>query len=303
MNRSKIFVTSSLDGTEQPSCLILPTAFDPEAPPVPLVVSLHTWSDGLEQRNEFLEQAVLSRGWLYLFPHFRGRNDHPEALGSELAQQDILDATHWVCSHYPVDPGRIYLTGVSGGGHMTLLMAGRHPQLWAAASAWVGISDLPAWHANHIEDAYGEMMRQSLGGAPGTSPAIDAEYRARSPLTHLAGATDVSLDIAAGRHDGHTGSVPIRHSLEAFNAVAAAIGAPPISEAEIEQLSRIDGSLDKPRPSDTAADASFGRALFLRRFAGRARVTIFEGGHEGLSEAAMAWFERHVHGSGRHSSA
>ena len=302
MNRQKIFVTSTMDETEQPSYLILPSAFDPDGPRIPLVVSLHTWSDGLEQRNEFLEQAVLSRGWLYLFPHFRGRNDHPEALGSELAQQDILDATQWVCSHYPVDPGRIYLTGVSGGGHMTLLMAGRHPDLWAAASAWVGISDLAAWHASHIEDSYGEMMRQSLGGAPGTSPEIDAEYRERSPLTHLAGARTIAIDIAAGRHDGYTGSVPIRHSLEAFNAVAAAMGAPAVSEAEITQLSRIDGSLDKPRPSDTATDASFGRALFLRRFAGRSRVTIFEGGHEGLAEAAVAWFERHAQNS-RHSSA
>jgi hypothetical protein len=34
----------------------------------------------------------------------------------------------------------------------------------------------------------------------------------------------------------------------------------------------------------------------LRRFAGKARVTIFEGGHESIPEAAIAWLEQHKRG-------
>jgi poly(3-hydroxybutyrate) depolymerase len=202
-------------------------------------------------------------------------------MGSELAQQDILDAVAWVRERYSVDERRIFLTGRSGGGHMTMLMVGRFPGLWAAAVAWVGISDLAAWHETHKDGRYGGMIRQSVGGAPGDSDAIDAELRARSPITHLANAADVAIEIAAGRHDGHTGSVPIRHSLNAFNVIARAAGGDTITSSEIEQMSRSDGHLESPRASDRVSDASFGKEIFLRRHAGRARVTIFEGGHTG----------------------
>ncbi|MBT6148934.1 MAG: prolyl oligopeptidase family serine peptidase, partial [Gemmatimonadetes bacterium] len=277
-DRSRILVTSSRDATQQPSYLTVPEDLKADRP-MPLVVSLHPWSSDLDgSRNVELERLVDDRGWIYLWPNFRGRNDTPEALGSELAQQDILDAIDWVRERYPVDDNQIFLTGESGGGHMTMLMAGRYPDRWAAAVAWVGISDLASWHETHKDGNYGEMIRLAVGGAPGASQAIDDELKARSPITHLANAKDVALEIAAGRHDGHKGSVPIRHSLNAFNTIATARGTDLITDAEIEQMSRVDGHLDQPQPSDQVTDASFGTEIFLRRHAGHARVTIFEGG-------------------------
>ncbi|MBC8870750.1 MAG: prolyl oligopeptidase family serine peptidase [Planctomycetes bacterium] len=291
--RTKVSVKSTADGTDQPCYVILPDGFDAAGEPVPLVVSLHTWSGNVEQRNLPLEQLVDQRGWIYLFPHFRGPNSHPDACGSAKAQQDILDAVDWARNTYPIDPKRIYLTGVSGGGHMTMQMAGCHPDIWAAASAWVGISDLAAWHERHAKSGYGKMCRSSCGGAPGDSGEVDRQYRERSPMTHLHRAKDVPLEIAAGVHDGHKGSVPVRHSLDAFNTIARAAEATPISEEEILQLSRKEGRLDSPLPSDQVDDPSFGRKIYLRRTAGPARVTIFEGGHEGIAAAAIAWLERH----------
>jgi poly(3-hydroxybutyrate) depolymerase len=291
--RSRVLIPSSVDGSDQPCYLILPGGFQPEGPPLPLLVSLHTWSGDVQQRNEPLERLADQRGWIYLFPHFRGPNRHPDACGSATAQQDILDAVAWAREHYPVDPRRIYLTGVSGGGHMTLLMVGRHPEIWAAASAWVPISDLTAWHALHAEGPYGAMVRASCGGAPGDSPEVDRQYRQRSPITHLHRARGVPLDIAAGVHDGHTGSVPIQHSLDAFNVVAAAVGVAGVCQHEVAQLSRRGGKLDDPRPSDRVEDAVLGRRIYLRRYAGRSRVTIFDGGHEGIAAAAVDWLERH----------
>jgi poly(3-hydroxybutyrate) depolymerase len=292
--RLKLAVPSSVDQIEQTCYLHLPKGYDPNGGAVPLVVSVHSWSGDVEQRNVPLENAAELRGWLVLMPNFRGRNDHPEACGSTLAQQDILDAVAWVSAKYPVDRRRIYLTGSSGGGHMTMLMAGRHPQVWAAASAWVGINNLAAWHTTHASDRYGQNMRDAAGGAPGSSVAVDNEYRQRSPMTHLAGAVPVPLDIAAGCHDGHRGSVPIRHSLDAFNVVARAQNAPVVSEAEILELSTPGGRLSQPQPSDYEIDPSFNRAIYLRRQAGKCRVTIFEGGHEGLAEAAIEFLSRHT---------
>jgi acetyl esterase/lipase len=229
-----------------------------------------------------------------VLPNFRGPNSRPEACGSKLAQQDVLDAVAWMQKNYNVDAKRIYLTGSSGGGHMTLQMAGNHPDLWAAASAWVGISDLTAWHARHAKDKYGEMMRKSCGGAPGESKEIDAEYAARSPLTHLAGAKNVPLDIGAGIWDGHAGSVPVSHSLNAFNVVAKANGDAPIGPSVIEQLGIAEWWTNAPPVDQETFDAAFDRTIYYRRTSGKCRVTLFEGGHERLDAAALDWLERHV---------
>ncbi|MFT7639306.1 MAG: poly(3-hydroxybutyrate) depolymerase [Pirellulaceae bacterium] len=292
--RTKISVVSSIDKTKQPCYIILPTNYENDDAQRPLVVSLHSWSADFEQRNKELEAEADRFGWIYLFPNFRGVNKQPDACGSLKAQQDIIDAVAWAKETQRVDPSRIYLTGTSGGGHMTMLMAGRYPDVWAAASAWVGISDLAAWHAKHKDSRYGAMMRASCSGAPGDNEAVDKQYIMRSPLTYLAAAKDLPLELAAGIHDGYTGSVPISHSLNAFNMIALARNDSTISAEEILQLSQKNGRLAKPTKSDQVVDESYGRQIHLRRQTGPVRVTIFEGGHEGIAKATVAWLSQHT---------
>ncbi|MGK2925525.1 MAG: alpha/beta hydrolase family protein [Lysobacterales bacterium] len=290
--RHLIEVKSSVDGSFQPSYLILPPSFDPLAGEVPLVVSVHSWSHGLEQRQEAFEEETAKRGWLYLFPHFRGRNDHPEACGSELALRDVIDTLDWVIGHYPVDEDRVYLTGISGGGFMTLALAAHYPQRWTAASAWVPITDFRAWYDFHAGDTYGEMTRKCFGGDPSEDPAVAERMKLRSPVEWLEKAAELPLEISAGRFDGHNGAaIPVRHTLEAFNVMARAAGSDTVSEDEIAQLSRHEPRLEQPRDGDELFDAYFGRDIFLRREADKSRVTIFDGAHEGIAPAAMAWFE------------
>jgi len=292
--RYLIEVESSVDGSAQSSYLILPPDFRAGGAARPIVVSLHSWSFGLEQRWPELEQMVAERGWIYLFPDFRGRNDNIEACASDIARQDVIDALDWVIGHYPIDDQRVYVTGVSGGGFMTLAMVASYPARWTAASAWVPLSDLQAWYDFHAGDQYGEMTRLCVGGDPAKDPSVSLEMERRSPLRQLASAVDVPLDIAAGRFDGHDGSpIPVWHSLAAFNVLAERLGEPQVTAEEIAQLTRHDPRLDKPTDSDTVEDPSFGRQIFLRRRAGKARVTIFDGAHEGIPRAAIAWFEAH----------
>jgi acetyl esterase/lipase len=293
-NRAKVGIVSSIDQTKQPCYIILPTGYAKDTATRPLLVSLHSWSADLEQRNKALEAEADRLGWIYLFPNFRGANKHPDACGSLKAQQDIIDAVQWAKVNHRVDTSRIYLSGNSGGGHMTMLMSGRFPDVWAAASAWVGISDLSAWHKKHKDTRYGAMMRAACGGAPGDSIAVDKQYFVRSPLTYIENAKNLPLDISAGVLDGHTGSVPISHSLRAFNAIAKARKEPTISSAEIAQLSQKNGRLAKPTKSDQVVDESFGREIHLRRHTGPVRVTIFEGGHEGIAKASVAWLSKHA---------
>ena len=67
-----------------------------------------------------------------------------------------------------------------------------------------------------------------------------------------------------------------------------------VSETEIQELSQGEGlgRLSYKQPSDCVVDPALGREIHLRRTAGRARVTIFEGGHEGIGSAAIDWLQR-----------
>ena len=283
-------VTSSKDGTIQKVIYWRPdsAAHDVAGQAVPLVVYLHSWSGGLEQGVPWMDQAK-KMGWIYVAPDFRGPNLRPEACASELASQDILDAVAYARREARVDASRIYLIGGSGGGHMSLVMATRAPELWAGVSAWVPISDLLAWHAESSarKNNYAKMLEQSCGGAPG--PATEAEFRHRSPLFHLAAAKGVPLDINTGIHDGHTGSVPVSHSLRAFNALAA-----PDKQVSIEDIDFMvrEQKIPAALASEKQDDPERQKAILFRRSSGNARVTVFEGSHESESSAGVLWLSR-----------
>ena len=117
--------------------------------PVPLIVSLHTWSTdyttAYPQNAEVANWAV-ANNWAFIHPNFRGPNTgNPQAMGSDFAVQDIVDAVNYAKNNAMIDNNRIYIFGQSGGAHMALLMAGRHPEIWAGISAWASITDLMAW--------------------------------------------------------------------------------------------------------------------------------------------------------------
>ncbi len=292
---AEIQFPSSVDHSPQPALLWTPQPKAGDSQPRPLLVFLHSWSGDWKQDNSAWLKQAQQRGWIYLHPDFRGRNDHPEACGSRIARQDVLDSIEWAIRNRKVDESRIYLAGVSGGGHMAMLMAARYPERFSAVSSWVGISDLAEWHRFHTRDGragpYAVKTAACCGGSPGASSAVDQEYRDRSPIFWLQNVGDLPLDIHAGVQDGKTGSVPIHQSLRAFNVIADTGHDPRVSDAEMEELWR-DGRLSKPRPSDIASDPDYGRELHLRRTAGQTRVTIFEGGHEGLPAPACQWLEQ-----------
>ncbi|NQV27093.1 MAG: prolyl oligopeptidase family serine peptidase [Rhodopirellula sp.] len=283
-------VKSSLDSESQPVRFWAPDQAREE--PTPLLVFLHSWSGDYRQDNSKWQAQAVKRGWIYLHPNFRGVNQTPKACGSKWARQDILDAVDFAMAKFNVDPKRIYLAGTSGGGHMAMLMAGHHPDRFSAVSAWVGISDLAAWYTFHLKDGqpqrYARMILASLGGAPGSNRSIDADYKDRSPIHHLHRAVDLPLQICAGINDGHTGSVPITHSLDAFNVIARAHKDEVISDAIISSLSQRH-PVKSSKPSDADELSAFGRSIVFQKTSEPCSVVIFEGGHEGLPDPACDW--------------
>ena len=292
-----VAIKSAVDGLDQPARFFVPptAAAGAEGPPVPLLVALHTWSGGYNQKGWWAKYLAecRTRGWALIHPHFRGPNRRPEACASGLAVQDVLDAVAYARKQARIDGRRIYLVGVSGGGHMALVMAHRAPKLWAGVSAWAGISDLAAWHreCKEAKRHYYRDVEACCFGPPG--PATEAEYRKRSPLFHLADAKGLPIDINAGIHDGHTGSVPVSHSLRAFNVLAAANGhkdraLPGDQIAHMVERRTIPAALAAERVDEPGRR----RTILFRRAAGPARVTVFDGGHEGDEATAIRWLAR-----------
>lgn len=289
---------STKDGTMQDAWFYAPKIDDGRR--VPIVVTLHSWSANWKSphpRDKFLKEAK-SRGWALVAPNFRGANDKPAACGSDLAVQDVIDAVDFAKSNAPIDEDRIYLVGSSGGGMMTLLMAGRAPDIWAACYAACPISDLARWHRetsqmNNRWSKYAGMMEKSCGGSPAEKPE---EFARRSPLTHLPAARTgrVPVDICEGIHDGHIGSVPVGHAIRAYNALADEKDR--ISEADIrfiEQNERVPEHL-----AFTGSDPFFDDSIriYLRKASANVRLTLFEAGHAGNMNAAADWFTRQRRG-------
>ena len=288
----RIEIISKVDKTLQPA-MIQPAQGGGERP---LLVALHTWSYSCDQHYDGYAELCRKRNWHLIFPEFRGPNMRPEACGSDLVVSDIEDATAYMCSNYSVDMKKVYLLGGSGGGHCSLLVAGRRPDLFAAVSAWCPISDIALWHTQSMErkNCYGDHIELACGGDPSSDPAALLQAQLRSPLSWLANAVNkLPVDINTGIHDGHTGSVPVGHAVRAFNALAAESDR--ISEADISFM-----EANEAVPASIAAeksDPAYGEnTVYLRKVSNQARLTLFEGGHHIFPEISGEWLDRQSRG-------
>ncbi len=279
---------SSADGTAQPAMFYAPKSDQA----VPLLVTLHTWSGDYKQDDhEECLQWCIAKEWAYIHPNFRGPNRNPSATGSDLVIQDIIDAVTFATQQANVDRSRVYLVGTSGGGYTALLMAGRRPDFWAGVSAWVPIVDLVSWyHENKADgDKHWREIADSCGGPPGASKEVDQQYSQRSPITWLKNARSVNVDINAGIRDGHEGSVPVSHSLRAFNKIANQPDR--LTEEEIAYFVR-KAQVPSHLVQDNS-DPSYGnKQPLFRRQSQNVRVTLFDGAHELIPQAAMHWLQQ-----------
>ena len=293
-------VKSTYDGTMQPCWFWAPEKAKSE--PVPLVVGLHTWSADYTQKGHYATSLAYAKqhGWAMVGPNFRGPNKTPPACGGDAAVQDIVDAVNYAKSQVKIDPKRVYILGGSGGGHMTLLMAGRHPEIWAGCAAFCPITDLARWHADSMLDHpgrgknYAKMMEGACGGQPEEKPE---EYKKRSPLTWIdrARKAGVPVYIVTGIHDGWKGSVPVGHSFRAFNALADEKDR--VSEADISVIE--ETRVVPPSIAYNGAKDPFyseKQRIHFRRTSANVRFTLFEGGHGGNFAAGLDFLSRQVKG-------
>lgn len=285
-----------IDSSLQPAIFQAAVSTEPR----PLVVALHTWSYDHTQFNSAYGDLCKKYDFHLIHPAFRGPNWQKEACGSELVVSDLEDAVAYMKKTVNVDEKRIYLVGGSGGGHCSLLMAGRRPDLWTAVSAWCPISNIAAWHDECKSSSfpqYANHIASACGGDPATDETAAFEAKKRSPLTWLSNAVNTPpvIDISTGIHDGHAGSVPVSQAIRAYNVLAAP--ADRIAEEDIAFICKNEAVPAHLLATEADQEPAFdGRMVHLRRRSGNVRLTLFEGAHDLLPAPAFQWLAKQVSG-------
>lgn len=141
----------------------VPSVYDARKP-IPTILFLHgkgeCGTDGLRQITVGLGGAVMQNveKWPYLIVFPQKQEEQNDWEQEEEMVMAILDRT---IKEYNVDKNRLYLTGLSQGGHGSWAIAARHPHMFAAVapicgwgSKWMAekLSGTPIWAFHGTED-------------------------------------------------------------------------------------------------------------------------------------------------------
>jgi poly(3-hydroxybutyrate) depolymerase len=283
-------ISSRADDHEQPA-LWLPPSGDGDQP---LLVVLHSWSNGYAQHIgiPFAEWAG-REGWAMISPHFRGVNDKPQATGSDLAVQDVVDAVDFAVGEGGVDEDRVFLVGFSGGGMMSLLMAGRHPDRFAGAASWVPVHDLVRWYEYNARQVprrdYADHIARSCRGTPIGDGGARDRCRHRSPMGHLDRARRAGVPVYIGHGHADTLVTP-DHALRAYNQLVAPSDRLGMRTLERVADNELPGHLRSVEPGHHFGPRD--PQVLFSRTTGPATIVLFRGEHDMVYHPALSWMWR-----------
>ncbi len=170
---------------------------------VPAILELHGGPTAhFSERFDPLAQHFASRGFAVLQPNVRGSTGYGPDFrdlnrfdwgGGDL--RDVVAAAEYLRGLPYVDPDRLGVWGGSYGGYLTYMAVVRHPGLWGAACAWIGMTDLESLYDGSREH-FQYYLRQQMGD-PATHRAL---WRQRSAI-HEAHRLRARLLIVHGVND------------------------------------------------------------------------------------------------------
>ena len=278
-------IKSSLDANVQVFYYYKSTKLKPK----PLVVQLHSWSNAADSlKTAFLAPEAKNQDWNYIFPNFRGVNNHAKACCSEFVITDVDEAIDWALKNMNVDLEQIYVAGVSGGGYATLAMYMKSRHNIRGFSAWASISDLSTWYHESVErkNKYAAEIIKCTGAG---EKFDERKARDRSPLhwkTPVKKRRSSTLQIYAGVHDGYTGSVPISQSIDFYNKL--------LVDANEQDSKKFISEQDKSIliktqsfPNKKKYQPLGDRAILYQKNSKTISLTIFEGTHEMLNKVVL----------------
>lgn len=192
----------SFDGLQIPALLYKPRQI-PKDKKLPAVVMVHGGPTAQVFRVFHpYAQFLVDRGYVVLEPNIRGstgygvkfrdlnRNDWG---GGDL--EDVAHGAEYLKSLPYVDPKRLAVCGGSFGGYMTFMQAVKKPDLWKAASAWVGVTHLRKLYDSSMEH-FKYYFRVQMG-----DPEKNAQLWEERSALNFAGQLKAKLQIVHGVND------------------------------------------------------------------------------------------------------
>ncbi len=186
---------TSFDGLRASARLYLPNQTLGFEAPYPLVYYVHGGPQG-QERPDFawfsmpLIQFLTLNGFAVFVPNVRGSTgyglEYTKKVDRDWGGDDRLDHVHAMTKVLPDDPRldtkRAAVVGRSYGGYMTLTLAARHPELWAASCDMFGPYDLLTF-GERIPETWKPYFKIALG-----DPDIPVERQflvERSPRSYI----------------------------------------------------------------------------------------------------------------------
>jgi dipeptidyl aminopeptidase/acylaminoacyl peptidase len=201
----------SYDGLKIPAILYKPKHIANGAQ-LPALVAVHggptaQWFRGFDAYAQFL----VDLGYVVIEPNVRGSTGYGVQFrdlalkdwgGADL--EDVAHAAQYLKSLPYVDPKRIGVFGGSYGGYMTFMAVTKKPDVWKAAVASVGITDLHKLYASSMEH-FKYYLRQQMGDPEQNADlwrdrsAVNFVDQLRARLLIVHGANDPRCPIEQAR--------------------------------------------------------------------------------------------------------
>ena len=192
----------SFDGMPIPAILYRPREIPPGVR-LPALIHVHggptaQWFMAFDP----FAQLLVDRGFVVLMPNIRGSTGYGVAFrdaalrnwgGADL--EDVAGGAAYLGSLDYVDPDRLVIFGGSYGGFMTFLAVTKKPDLWRAAVAWVGITDLKRMYESSMEH-FKYFLREQMG-----DPEANADLWADRSAVNFAQNLKAKLLIVHGAND------------------------------------------------------------------------------------------------------
>lgn len=200
----------SHDGLRVSARLYLPSSRLGFKGPRPLVYYIHGGPQG-QERPDFawfsmpLIQYLTLRGFAVFVPNVRGSTgyglSYTKHVDRDWGGQDRLDHVHAMKEVLPkdkrLDVKRAAVVGRSYGGYMTLMQAGKHPDLWSASCDMFGPYDLLTF-SERIPETWKPYFKIAIGDPEKAEDRADLIER--SPKTHIHNLAAPML-VIQGRND------------------------------------------------------------------------------------------------------
>jgi dipeptidyl aminopeptidase/acylaminoacyl peptidase len=210
----------STDGTPVEGFLLFPHGYDPQRGPYPLIVMNHGGPHSASGYGFNVKNTLFNaNGYFVFLPNFRSSTGYGDkfkwgtwgAWGTNDGE-DVISGIDHLIARFPIDRGRVGVTGHSYGGILTNWLITRYPDRFKAAIPGAGESN---WTSNYsLRDGAGGTKESEFGGRPWEPEALKIMI-AQSPYFRCGGTKAATLFV----HGDVDYRVPLSGALQLYTCL------------------------------------------------------------------------------------